>query len=262
MKNNPDKSDSSDAQLIGDLNRVRYLPEVWLAPDWLRDLRVLVRYRHQYVERSRAVKLRIKSLLRHNRIVLPKEYGLWSKKGLSWLTQLSDLPEHSQWILSRHLNEYGIVEQELKHCELRFKSVSAGDRTIQALLKHKGIGLVTAVVMRAEIGVFSRFKCGKQLSKFCGVTPKNSSSGERQADAGLIRAGNPLLKTVIIEAAQRIIRYDKDWNEFAKRHLKNGKPKSQVIAAVANRWMRKLHHIMRMAEDLVLDQDSNHSKAA
>ena len=52
MEANPDKSDKSDADLVCDLNRVGYLPEVWLAPEWIRDLRAVVRYRQQLVAQS------------------------------------------------------------------------------------------------------------------------------------------------------------------------------------------------------------------
>jgi len=45
------------------------------------------------------------------------------------------------------------------------------------------------VTIRAEIGRFDRFRTGKQMARFCGLSPHNASSGARQADAGLIRAG-------------------------------------------------------------------------
>lgn len=248
MKNNPDKSDKTDAQLIGDLNRVGYLPEVWLAPSELRDLRGLVRYRQQQVERFKAVKIRIRAILRHNRVAVPKEFGLWSKRGLEFLRGLSGLAEHGQWILSRHLKEYAAAEEELKVCLRRFEERVKGDRIVQKLLEYKGIGLITAAIMRAEIGYFGRFRNGKQLSRFCGVTPRNASSGERQADAGLIKAGNGVLKSAIIEAAQRLVRYDSEWNKFALELRKQGKPTCVIIGAVANRWTRQLLYTMREIE--------------
>ncbi len=256
MKNNPDKSDKTDAQLIGDLNRVGYLPEVWLAPEELRDLRTLVRYRQQQVERFKAVKIRIRALLRHHRLSVPREYGLWSKKGLQWFRCLGGLPEHGAWILVRHLKEYEAAQEELKACLQRFEHKKE-DRIVQELLKQKGIGLITAVIMRAEIGYFSRFKYGKQLSRFCGVTPRNASSGERQADAGLIKAGNSILKTAIIEAAQRLVRYDPEWNKFATQLRRKGKPTCVIIGAVANRWIRRLCYTMCEIEqtDLVRAED-------
>lgn len=109
-----------------------------------------------------------------------------------------------------------------------------------------GVGLVTAVTLRAEIGRFDRFDTGKQLSRFCGVTPRNASSGARQADAGLIAAGNPELRSVLIELAHRLIgRIKGRWADLAHGMLARGKPKNVVAAAVANRWVRWLHHELR-----------------
>jgi transposase len=83
------------------------------------------------------------------------------------------------------------------------------------------------------------------LARFCGLSPRNASSGQRQADAGLIRAANPALRTVLIEAAHRLMQYDPSWQKFAQRLRVRGKPGSVVAAAVANRWMRRLYHEMK-----------------
>ena len=64
MKQTPDKSDWTDARVLADLIRVGYLPKVWLAPEDVRQLRTLTRYRQQLVDRRRATKLRITALLR------------------------------------------------------------------------------------------------------------------------------------------------------------------------------------------------------
>ena len=71
MKQTPDKTDWADARVIADLVRVGYLPKVWLAPEDVRQLRALVRYRQQLVDQRRTVKLRIAALLREARIVEP-----------------------------------------------------------------------------------------------------------------------------------------------------------------------------------------------
>ena len=51
MKQTPDKTDWADARVLADLVRVGYLPAVWLAPEDVRQLRTLVRYRQQLVDR-------------------------------------------------------------------------------------------------------------------------------------------------------------------------------------------------------------------
>ncbi len=102
--------------------------------------------------------------------------------------------------------------------------------------------------IRAEIGRFDRFNRGKQLARFCGLSPRDASSGTRVADAGLIKAGNRQLRSTLIEAARRLIRFDRDWVEFAGGLLDRGKPKCVVVTAVANRWVRWLFHQMQPAK--------------
>jgi len=68
IKQSPDKTDFSDAQLLADLERVGYLPRVWHAPPRVRELRRLVRYRQQLVSQRRNTKLRIRALLRDHRL--------------------------------------------------------------------------------------------------------------------------------------------------------------------------------------------------
>jgi transposase len=243
MRHNPDKTDKSDSELIADLNRVGYLPEVYLAPEEIRDLRSLVRYRNVQVEESRAVKLRIRALLRHNRI-----YGtcsFWTKEGLQWLSGIQELPQHSKWVLSRYLIKLSAVTNELGAVTARLNDIVKKDQLCQALLKHRGIGVITAAILRAEIGTFQRFRTGKQLARFCGLTPCNRSSGNKVADSGLVRAGNPVLKACLIQAGWILIRHDPHWKQFAAHLAAAGKPKSVICAAVVNRWLRKLFHAVK-----------------
>jgi transposase len=241
MKQNPDKSDFTDAQLLADLERVGYLPKVWLAPHEVRELRRLVRYRQQRVNERRDTKLRIRALLREQR-VRPVRLSPWTQAWLAWLTTTEELSEQSRWIIARHQRRLQGLRQEIDAVETRLAHLTATDTLVMALCGHKGIGAVTAWTMRAEIGRFDRFRTGKQLARFCGLSPRNASSGQRQADAGLIQAGNRHLRATLIEAAQRLIRFDRRWADFAVEMLQRGKPKCVVIAAVANRWVRWLFH--------------------
>jgi len=244
MKQNPDKTDYTDAQMLADLVRVGYLPRVWTAPREVRELRVLVRYRHQWAKARRNAKLRICAILREQRA----GHGpgrRWTRVWLEWLAQEAPLSEQSRWVVGEHLAELDALETRLCRVEDRLEDLTRDDAMVQRLLLDKGIGPVTAWTLRAMVGQFDRFRTGKQLSRFCGVTPCNASSGRRQADAGLIRAGDPELRVVIIEAAHRLMRYDGRWRALAAKLRTEGKKTSVIVAAVANRWIRWLFHQMQ-----------------
>jgi transposase len=239
MKQNPDKHDFGDARMLADLERVGYLPRVWLAPEETRELRRLVRYRQGLVNRRRNSRLRIRALLREHRLKGPAE--AWTVAWMHWVEHVH-LPEQSRWVLDRHLMDVGTLSRQIAEVEKRLRRVTRRDPLVQLLLRQSGIGPVTAWAMRAEIGRFDRFRSGKQLARFCGLTPRNASSGERQADAGLIRAGNRQLRATLIEAAQRLRRTDPRWRIFSDRLKAAGKSGSVIAAAVANRWIRWLYH--------------------
>ena len=241
MKQNPDKSDYSDAKMLADLVRVGYLPKVWLAPHDVRDLRALVRYRQQLVNERRATKLRILATLRQARVEPPKERR-WSPTWLAWLANAEEIGILSRWVISRQSENLQRLEQAIREVEQRLMEVTEGDPVVTQLVNQRGVGFVTAWALRAEVGRFDRFRTGKQLSRYCGLSPRNASSGQRQADAGLIKAGNELLRATIIEAAHRLIRFDPRWNALAQKLRGAGKPGSVVAAAIGNRWIRWLYH--------------------
>ena len=242
MKRSPDKTDLGDAQLLADLVRVNYLPRVWLAPKAMRELRRLVRHRANLVRQRKDTKLRIRSLLRENRLKCPHA-NVWTKAWYSWLQSEAELSGSDRWLADQLLQQLAFLEGQIHAALVRIEQATADDPVVAKLMTLFGVGLITAVTLRAEVGRFDRFDTGKQLARFCGMTPRNASSGARQADAGLIKAGNPELRTVLIELAHRLIRWDHgQWGQLACGMLDRGKPKNVVVAAVANRWVRWLFH--------------------
>jgi transposase len=243
MKQTPDKTDWADARVIADLVRVGYLPKVWLAPEDVRQLRTLTRYRQQLVDRRRATKLRVTALLRDARIIEPGPgVRRWGRAWMEWLVTTKGLGSEGRWVVDRLLEELRGLDASIAAVEQRLLQVTAGDPVVAQLLKQCGVGPVTAWTLRAEVGRFDRFTTGKQLARYCGLSPRNASSGQRQADAGLIKAGNEQLRATIIETAHRLKRYDPRWKQFASNLQKAGKPTCVIIAAVGNRWIRWLFY--------------------
>jgi len=241
MKLNPDKSDYSDARMQMELGRTGLVPRVWLAPREVRELRLLVRHRQQLVKERRACKLRIGAILREQRC-LDAPAPRWTRPWLVWLREQAPLSEQGRWVVERHLASLKRLGEEIGTVETRLAAVTAKDPQVERLLAEPGIGPVTAWMLRAEIGRFDRFHNGKQLARFCGLSPRNASSGTRQADAGLIRAANGQLRACLIEAGHRLARTHPRWSTLAANLRARGKPGSVVAAAIANRWVRSLYH--------------------
>ena len=243
LKQSPDKTDWSDARLLADLLRVGYLPRVWLPPHHLRQLRHVVRHRQQLVQARRAAKLRVTALLRAERVAFL--VSPWTKAWKQAVRQCTALGEQGLWVANQLRDDIEHLQRRIDQTEQRLEELTATDPFVQKLREQSGIGLVTAVTLRAELGTMSRFRSGKQLARFCGLSPRNASSGLRQADAGLVNAANTALRSVVIEAAHRLMRFDPRWSQLGRSLRGRGKAGSVAAAAVGNRWVRWLFHQLK-----------------
>lgn len=242
LKQGPDKTDHTDAWHLANLLRVGYLPEVWLADEVTRQLRRLVRYRAGVVAHKKDIKLRIQSLLREERISNLSGASPWTKAWMEWVKSVT-MGAESRWVLDQELRRLEQVEEDVAAVEQRLEQATREDTVVAKLKEQPGVGIVTAVTLRAAIGRFDRFRSGKQLSRYCGVTPCNSSSGKRQSDAGLITAGNDILRALLIQLAKRLPRHDPHWKKLHAK-LRTTKGANVASAAIANRWLRRLYHEM------------------
>jgi len=118
MKQSPDKTDFGDARVLADLERVGYLPRVWLAPLAIRELRRLVRFRQQLAGERRNCKLRIRALLRDGR-VKPPGARAWTVAWMEWLRSTREVSEQTRWILDRQL------AHRLPRCSVRWARLNS-----------------------------------------------------------------------------------------------------------------------------------------
>jgi len=138
----------------------------------------------------------------------------------------------------------------MKTVDKRIEQLFETDVLAQELTKEVGVGIFSSVVLSAEVGTFRRFRRGKEFARFCGLTPRNASSGERQADAGLVAAGNKLLRRIVIQIAHTRVLYREPTSSVLFARLRAaGKPYNVAIAAVGNRWLRELCGRMRKFEE-------------
>lgn len=248
MRSSIDKSDNGDARVLADLCRTNFLPEVWLPPQEIRELRALVMRRHQRTEAMQHCKQRIRAFLRDKRLAVPGEAGRpWTIAYMTWLTHL-ELSPMLRLVLDDLLADHETLRRAREALDRMLKAIAQRDAHIQRLMEIKGVGLVTACILRAVIGRFDRFRNAKQFSRYCGLTPRNASSGERVADAGIVRAGSPVLKTMLIQVAHRAARYEGRWREVFRSLVGRGKPACVAIVAVANRWCRSTWHELKTFE--------------
>lgn len=240
MKRQPDKTDYSDARMLADLTRVGYLPRVWLPPVYIRDLRRLVSLRDSLVSQRRNLKLRLTSLLRDHRVTIP--LARWSRPWIKQVQAPQTLPAVGHLIALEILHQLQDVMVRIGRVQDQMEIFTQSDPVIAYLRTLPCVGPVTSWVMRAFIGDVTRFKNGKQLAHYCGLSPGNASSGQRVADSGLVTSGNTLLRATLVELGQRLARTTDRWKAFRQDLHARGKPHCLIIAAIANRFIRGAYY--------------------
>lgn len=241
MRLNPDKSDLADAEVLADLTRSNWVPRVWLAPRRVREMRAVLHHRESLVRQRTSCKLQIRASLRQDRIVEPTARP-WTRKWLTWLREEASLTEETKWLVEERLTQLNQLEEAIERCRLRLAAKAEESPLTKWLMEQRGIGLITGWWIAASVGRFDRFRRGKQLSRFCGLTPRNASSGGRQAEGGVVGTCCRVLRGKLLQAAHRLRRYDEGWKQLSARLTGSGKPINVAVVAVANRWMRKLFH--------------------
>lgn len=144
IKQSPDKTDFSDAHLLADLERVGYLPRVWLAPEEVREQRRLIRYRQTLAKERKNLKLQISGALREARQKPPVKVNAWTKAWLNWLTNAAVLSPNARLITRLRLVRLTALATEIREVERFLAEQTAEDRLVQKLRTHSGIGPVTA----------------------------------------------------------------------------------------------------------------------
>ena len=183
MKQAPDKTDWADARVIADLVRVGYLPEVWLAPEDVRQLRTLTRYRQQLVKDRTAAKLRVTALLREHRVVEPGAKR-WTKAWMTWLATADGPGSEGRWVADRLFGEIRDLDGSIAEVEGRLAQGAAGDAVVARLLELPGVGRVTAWVLRAVRSVRHRQADGEVLRALAAQRLQRPAAGRRRPDQG------------------------------------------------------------------------------
>ena len=195
------KNDDRDATLLADLLRMGSLPEGWIAPPGLRELREWVRYRHKLSQLRTGLKSQIHAVLGKEGVI-PALTELWGPAGSCWLDdqQLGEAYEDRVESL-RHLIER--YDAEIRRLDRQVHIRLGDDVGYQTIQQLSGVGPVFAAVFVVEIGDVNRFRRPEQLCCWAGLTPRHRQSDTTMIRGSISKQGSPLVRWAAIEAVAR-----------------------------------------------------------
>ena len=241
------KNDQVDARHIADLLRCNLLPECYMAPLEIRELRRTLRYRNLLVRQITQTKNKVSGLLMEAGVEYNKQ-KLHQKKYFRELVMTGeDVPKSLAPLLrlSRMtLDTFGKTEKEL------LKSIRKDpllEERVNRLLTIPAVGPVTALTWALEIGEVKRFGNCKQAVSYCGLCGSENSSAGQQKRMPISKQRNSHLQTVLIEAAKLAPRYDSELARLHAIELEKGN-RNRATLAVARKLVAWLLGVDRRQE--------------
>jgi transposase len=216
------------------------LPASFTPNRWWREVRRLVDFRQDLVERSTALKNQVTSLLSHE--TWDSRENLWSDKGLKRLAS-TKLSQSDRDLVALKLQQLELLEQQRKSIEKKMQEVYDNWPEAQWVDEIRGIGMVTSVSALAHIGPIERFKTAEDLIGYAGLAP-----GIHQSDSSLYhgRIGgggtDSHLRYLLLEAAQWLCQIPRYRQTYERVVARRGRRIGRIV--VARMVLRSIHKML------------------
>jgi transposase len=235
------KNDRADARHLRELLVVGRLPESWVAPEHILDLRARVRLRHTLGEQRSEWQQRIQAVLYHHGC--PQRRNLLGGDGRAWLAS-QPLPQSAREQVTVALQMIDVLQAQIAPLESQLRAYARRQPGCRALMTHYGIGELTAVTILAELGDCRRFSSSRNAVRYAGLDITVHESDQRRAPGHLSRQGPPALRWALFEAAQgarRSTSPDRDYYEQSAERLGG----NRACLAIARKLLKRSYHTLR-----------------
>src|ERR1022692_2673276 len=214
------------AAILAQLLRAALLPEAWIAPPPVRQLRALLRHRASLVRLGTQLRNRIHAVAADHGYDRTGSY--WTGPGRGWLAELP-LPPVSREIVTDCLASLDALAVTIGRPGAEVRARAKADPRVKVLTTLPGVGQFTALVMLAEIGDITRFPNARKLASWAGLTPTVRGSDLTVRHGHISKQGSAWLRWVMNQAAQTAKRSP----EFAATYAAISKRRGKKIATIA-----------------------------
>lgn len=223
------KYDRRDARLELELLMEDRFPTIWMPSSAQRDLRTLLRDRHQWVKMRTRVQNTLQAIALNH--ALRQGRTLWNPAGQKALQALT-LSRYTSQRRDELLHLYLQLQKRIKELDRQVEEEAKQRPQALRLLTHPGVGPITALATDVFLGDAHRFANSNKVASYIGMIPCEHSSGKRQRLGKLSKEGNALLRYLWTEAVMHAAAKDPELKRFYRRKLiQKGMGKARIAAA-------------------------------
>jgi transposase len=272
------KNDHRDAVMLARLHRAGELTAVYVPDAQDEAMRDLTRAREDAVMATRKAKQRLNAFLLRNGLAFPGR-SKWSNAFFNWLADIAMNYPAQQIALQEYIANVHENQNRINRLTDQIRQLAPAWRlapVVSALQAARGVSLVVAVTVLAELGDLSRFDKPSQLMAYLGLVPSEHSSGQSIKRGAITKTGNSHARKVLVEAAWAYRMQARNsrlllnrqrglpeavcqlaWNAQLRlcarfrRLAAKGKPKQKVVTAIARELSAFLWAIAKQLQPVV-----------
>jgi len=238
------KTDIRDTLILARLLAANLVPEVWVPPVHVRQMRQLLSQRRQLVETHTQILNRMHSVAhRHH---LQHERGKrFNEKTTGWQKDKT-LSSLEQFQLTLEMENLAYIEKQIERISKEVRKLchqKPWAESMTYLMQLPGFGVITAMTVLAAIGDIQRFETAKHLASYSGLTPGLEQSGTKHRGKGITKEGRRELRWALVEAAQMAVKSD-PLLKMKFQALQKRMHRNQAIVAIARHLLELVWYVL------------------
>jgi transposase len=234
------KTDRKDARKLASLLQAGLLTEVHPPSEEQEALRDLCRCREDVRDDLLRARHRLSKFLLRRHCIYTQTRSHWGSRHMLWLRQLRFEDPAAQSTFDSYLLAIDQLDERMLQLENQIGEFGCQEpyrEPVAWLRCFRGIDMVTAVSLLAEVFDFRRFRSARALMAYLGLVPRECSSGEKERRGSITKAGNGHVRRYLVEAA---------WHNRSRpavglplRRRRQGQP--AWVIAIADRAQERLY---------------------
>ncbi|WP_130859862.1 IS110 family transposase [Gracilibacillus phocaeensis] len=246
------KTDKRDALNLATLLRAGELTPIHVPTEDDEALRDLVRAREDVKEDELRAKHRLTKLLLRHDIREPVGIKKWTLKYWEWLHQLTFSRSASRTAFQEYVQQLREYQHRLKRLEEVIKEEAEHGvhaPLIQKLMTLRGIAILTATSLVAEVSTFDRFIHPSGFMSYTGLVPSEGSSGITRKQGAITKTGNRHIRRLLIEAAWSYRHQPRIGRELARRQRGHSSELLRISWQAQHRLHKKYYRLIARGKE-------------
>lgn len=234
------KTDSIDARTLAHLLRTGFVPEAYVPPKDIRELRDKTRLRAKLGNERSRMKAKVRAEMEKYRVELEK--NPFTKSGKEKLKETGIEP------IDHYLAVLGTIEDRIERLERDFEEIAGDYDEAELLMTIPGISYFSALLMLAEIGDIDRFPDPEKLCSYAGLVPRVYQSGEHRWSGSIKKDRDKFLQWILIECTWiHVGCADSQLTRYYRKKKSKKDPKMAAIAT-AKKLLTTIYYMLKRGE--------------